>query len=287
MKILIDEKSGFCTGVKRTIKIAEEILTHTKELYCLGDIVHNGEEVKRLEKLGLVVINKEEYYNLSNCKVLIRTHGEPPETYKYAEANNIELIEGTCPVVLKLQKKIKDTGKELNTDGQIVIFGKPDHAEVIGLAGQTEMPVCIINDESVSSIDTNKPIRLFAQTTMEKEKYEKIIDIIKRKLPKDGNLEITSSICGQVSNRGKWLEQFCRKFEAVIFVGGKKSSNSQVLFEVCKAANKNSYFITNKTDLAEYDFSSCKSIGICGATSTPQWLMQDIANALDHTYNKP
>ena len=282
----IDQKSGFCFGVKEAIKKAESALANGKGLYCLGDIVHNDEEVNRLQKLGMQTIDKAGFFTLKDVTVLIRAHGEPPEVYKHAAANNIQLIEGTCPVVLKLQEKIKKAYKE-ETKPQIVIFGKENHPEVIGLIGQTENTALVINSaEDCRQISISSDVHLFSQTTMNKAEYEKVISEIDNMVNENSgaNLDVTRSICGQVANRGPWLEEFAARYDAIVFVGGKKSSNSKVLYGHCKKANPNSFFVSSVDELKETDLTNFEKIGICGATSTPVWLMEDVSASIKNSY---
>lgn len=285
-KVEIDEKSGFCFGVKEAIKKAETALADAGSLYCLGDIVHNDNEVNRLQKLGMQTIQKEEYYTLSNVTVLIRAHGEPPEVYEYAQKNNIRLIEGTCPVVLKLQEKIIKAFRE-ESKPQIVIFGKANHPEVIGLVGQTGGDAIVVNStDDCKKISLERDVHIFSQTTMNKAEYEKVIAKLDNLVNENtgANLDVTRSICGQVANRGPWLEKFAAMYDAIVFVGGKKSSNSKVLYGHCKQVNPNSYFVSSPEELSSIDLSLFEKIGVCGATSTPAWLMEDIANCIKQSY---
>jgi 4-hydroxy-3-methylbut-2-enyl diphosphate reductase len=279
MKIEIDKYSGFCFGVITAIEKAEKILDKNKPLYCLGDLVHNNLEMDRLKKKGLKTINYEEFKQMRNTIVLIRAHGEPPETYEIAKKNNIKLIDATCPVVLKLQKKIKETF-EFNDEVQIVIFGKEGHAEVNGLVGQTRGKALVINSvNDLNKINYSKPIAIFSQTTQSPQKYKEIIKELKQKMNQYGEikqLECVNSICRQVSLRDNKLKLFAQKHDVIIFVSGKQSSNGKALFEVCKSTNPNSFFISEKEEIDFSWFKNIKSVGICGATSTPMWLMQDI-----------
>ena len=287
MRVEIDKKSGFCFGVIHAIRSAENELQDTSQLYCLGDIVHNSEEVNRLEKLGLKSISKEEYLTLKNCKVLIRAHGEPPETYEYARKNNIELIDATCPVVITLQEKVKRSYLEHKiNDGQIVIFGKRGHAEIIGLDGQTSHSVIIIESiDDIDKIDFNKPVSLYSQTTKRIEDFNKIAALIKEKISPDQKVEIKDTICRQVSNRVPNLKKFVLDFDLVLFVAGIKSSNGQYLFSICKESNPNSHLVSTIEDLNEDWFTDIESVGICGATSTPNWLMEQIAGWIKQKFN--
>lgn len=286
MKVEIDRKSGFCFGVIKAIKSAESELEESSMLYCLGDIVHNGKEVERLEKMGLKSISKEEYFSLKNCKVLIRAHGEPPETYKYAEQNNIELIDATCPVVLTLQEKVKHSyNSKLNANGQVVIFGKKGHAEIIGLDGQTNHNAIIIESiEDVEKIDMSRPVSLYSQTTKRIEDFHKIAELVKTKIAPGVPVDIKDTICRQVSNRVPNLKKFTSNYDLILFVAGKKSSNGQYLFSICKEGNPNSYFISSIDEIEKSWFSDIDSVGICGATSTPNWLMEEVASWITENF---
>ncbi len=281
-EVTIDKNSGYCFGVEFAIKMAEDELELGNQLYCLGDIVHNAMEVDRLSKKGLQIITKEDLNHLNNCKVLIRAHGEPPETYKIALKNNIELVDASCPVVLKLQNRVKVAfDKSENENGQIVIYGEKNHAEVIGLNGQTnDKAIVIVNESDIENIDFNKPITLFSQTTKSTEGFLKIKTLIESKieLEKSDKLDINDSICRQVSNREPQLEVFAKQNELILFVSGKKSSNGKALYAVCKKNNSESYFIENETELELLWLLDKEKIGICGATSTPMWLMEKVKN---------
>lgn len=278
MKVEIDRKSGFCFGVINAIKSAEGELKNSNKLYSLGDIVHNGKEVERLEKMGLESISKEKYFTLKDCKVLIRAHGEPPETYEYAKNNNIELIDATCPVVITLQEKVKrsyDSKKDQN--GQVVIYGKKGHAEIEGLNGQTNHNAIVIESkEEISKLDPTRPISLYSQTTKRIEDFYEVAELVKARIDPGVPLEIKDTICRQVSNRVPNLKKFAVDFDVVIFVAGKKSSNGQYLYTICKEENPKSYFITGIEEIEAEWFSGAESVGICGATSTPNWLMEDV-----------
>lgn len=281
MKIDIDKKSGFCFGVVYAIQKAEEILKKEGKLYCLGDIVHNNVEVNRLEKMGLITINHEQLKELHDCKVLIRAHGEPPETYKLALQNNIELVDASCPVVLRLQNKIKNGNDEiLEKNGQILIYGKKGHAEVNGLVGQTGGKAIVIEEEKdLEKIDFTKPINLFSQTTKSITGFHKIKAIIDEKVAGNKTPDFVSNdtICRQVASRGDDLPIFARNHDIIIFVSGKKSSNGKMLYKVCKTENNRSYFVSDIDDIKKEWFKTNDTIGICGATSTPMWLMDKIA----------
>ena len=289
MKVTIDEYSGFCFGVTAAIEAAERELK-VGPLFCLGDIVHNGQEVERLDRLGLVTIDYDDLRTLRNVRVLLRAHGEPPSTYRIAEQNNIEIIDASCPVVLKLQKRIRETYlKHHGTDAQIVIFGQKGHAEVIGLEGQTNNTAIVVEGVAdLDMLDYGKSIYLFSQTTKSVEGFQAIVEAIKAKRllgdEEQGErpetvFEYHDTICRNVANRVKRLQDFARSNDVVIFVGGKKSSNAKVLFQHCLEVNSSTVFVSSVEDLSDEMISSCHSVervGICGATSTPKWLMEQI-----------
>lgn len=286
MRVEIDKRSGFCFGVIKTIKSAESELKAADKLYCLGDIVHNGMEVERLEKMGLHSISREEYMQLKDCKVLIRAHGEPPETYEHAEKNNIELIDATCPVVLTLQEKVKgsyEKTKDLN--GQIVIYGKMGHAEIIGLDGQIENSAVVLESiDDVKLVDFSRPVSLYSQTTKRVEDFYAIADKVKASMKPGVPIEIKDSICRQVSNRVPNLKQFAKKFDVILFVAGHKSSNGRYLFTVCKEENPRTHHISRTSEIDPTWLEGAESVGICGATSTPNWLMEDVAEWVNQRY---
>ena len=277
-KIEIDEKSGFCFGVVNAIKKAEEELKNGGVLYCLGDIVHNNLEVERLSKLGLKTINHEEFAKLKNVKVLLRAHGEPPSTYETAKRNNIEIIDASCPVVLRLQKKIYDKHQsEIDNNMQIVIYGKRGHAEVNGLIGQTNSTAIIIEGkEDLDKLDFSKNICLFSQTTKSLDGFQEIIELIDSKMINGAKFEYFDTICRQVSNRIPNIKDFALAHDLIFFVAGKKSSNGKVLFAECKKYNFNSYFVSSPQEIDTSLIKEGVSIGICGATSTPKWQMEEI-----------
>ncbi|PLX12130.1 MAG: 4-hydroxy-3-methylbut-2-enyl diphosphate reductase [Marinilabiliales bacterium] len=284
MKIDIDRNSGFCFGVVNAIQLAEMELERNETLYCLGDIVHNSAEVERLKENGLITIDHEKFKTLKNCKVLLRAHGEPPETYETAIKNNIQLIDASCPVVLKLQNNIKLGFDDiLKKGGQVVIFGKKGHAEVNGLVGQTNGKAIVISGgEDLDKIDYSKPVNLFSQTTKSIEGfYEVQKEIKKRMIANQGteNVEFISNdtICRQVSHRQPQLREFVKKHNVVVFVSGQKSSNGKMLFQVCKEENPNTHFVSDADELQKEWFKSADSVGVCGATSTPRWLMEKVA----------
>jgi len=280
MKIEIDQHSGFCFGVVYAIEKAEKILSMGKPLYCLGDLVHNNQEMHRLESKGLVTITHDEFKKMKNVTVLIRAHGEPPETYKIAKENNIELIDATCPVVLRLQKRVKEAYNQSDPK-QIVIFGKEGHAEVNGLVGQVSGNAIVVNTiDELDKINMKQPVTVFSQTTQSPQKYKLLIDELKKRMEALGTLTLlsyTNSICRQVSSRDKELRVFAASHQVVLFVSGKQSSNGKALYEVCKSVNERSYFISEKTEINAAWFKDAKTVGVCGATSTPMWLMEQIA----------
>ncbi len=287
MNVEIDNNSGFCFGVVYAIQRAEEELAKNKKLYCLGDIVHNNVEVKRLESKGLITIDNEEFKKLRNCKVLIRAHGEPAETYKIALENNLTLIDASCPVVLRLQNKIKNGFDNFTNpeQGQIVIYGKKGHAEVNGLVGQTQGKAIVVSSiDDLEKIDYTKSINLYSQTTKSPEGF----NLIKKELEKrinQKNQDKTSfisndTICRQVSSRDKKLRVFAKRHNVIIFVSGEKSSNGKMLFEVCKKENPRTHFVSDYEDINAEWFMNTDSVGVCGATSTPKWLMEKIADKI-------
>jgi len=290
MKVEIDPHAGFCFGVHKAVQSAERILAAEGSLYCLGDLVHNEEELRRLTSLGLKTIDHREFEKLRNCRVLIRAHGEPPETYETARTNHIELIDATCPVVLKLQEKIRRSFRELKKDeGQLVIFGKKDHAEVQGLDGQTAYQAIIIEKtDDLDKIDYSRPVHLFAQTTMNSEDYKALLNEITDRLEREGGgtekFRCTQSICQQVSGRIPLLREFCLRFDRVLFVSSPKSSNGRILFEECRRVRKESYFIEGPEDIQNSWFKPDSTIGITGATSTPVWLMEKVAQRVKDFY---
>lgn len=271
LQVHIDDHSGFCFGVVYAIEMAEEILDEQGYLYCLGDIVHNDEEVKRLTNKGLRIINHEELHQLKNEKVLIRAHGEPPSTYELSITNNLTLIDASCPVVLKLQYRIKNS---FDKEESIYIYGKHGHAEVIGLLGQTNDKAVVFQDISELDLATMpKNITLYSQTTKSTDKFYEI-----NKILRDNGITVNTNdtICRQVSNRDKELRDFAERFDKIVFVSGTKSSNGKVLYNVCKTKNENTYFVSNAEEIETNWFSPNDSVGICGATSTPMWLMEQV-----------
>lgn len=271
LNVTIDKSSGFCFGVVYAIDMAEDILDNEGKLYCLGDIVHNDEEVERLKAKGLQIIDHEQLNQLNNEKVLIRAHGEAPSTYELALTNNLTLIDASCPVVLKLQNRIKNS---YDDDEQILIFGKHGHAEVIGLQGQTNGNAIVFQDlAELDHIELPKNITLYSQTTKSVDKFYQIKEEL---IGRGFDLKANDTICRQVSNRYEELENFVINFDKIVFVSGKKSSNGKVLYDVCKKFNPNSYFISNVEELEKDWFVAGDRVGICGATSTPMWLMEKV-----------
>lgn len=284
VNIEIDKKSGFCFGVVKAINKAEEELAKGEILYCLGDIVHNGQEVDRLTKMGMITIDHEQLAKLHNVKVLLRAHGEPPSTYEIAKKNNITLVDASCPVVLKLQSRIKkayETRVDDDKDTQVVIYGHHGHAEVKGLLGQTDGKAIVIEDESeLDKIDFSKKIRLFSQTTKSLSGFNHLVDTITGLAPEEDSFEYSDTICRQVANRIPNITTFAQENEIVIFVSGKKSSNGRVLYEHSKSINPNTYIVSNANELEGLDIDLTKKIGICGATSTPLWQMEEVQKKL-------
>ncbi|HLN21582.1 MAG TPA: 4-hydroxy-3-methylbut-2-enyl diphosphate reductase [Bacteroidales bacterium] len=282
MIVETDTRSGFCFGVRNAVDIAEKALLNGERVYSLGPIVHNDKEVERLASLGLISIDYDQYRQLRDCKVLIRAHGEPPETYNTAEENNIEIIEATCPIVKKLQSRIKQAWLKIKeNDGQVVIFGKEKHAEVIGLQGQINNEAIVVsNPADISKINISKPVYIFAQTTMSHYDYGNLCKIIRSGMSSAGinpdeNLVVHRTICGQVSNREPQLKQFAARHDVIIFVSGRESSNGKMLYSVCKSVNPDTWFISSPDELDPAWFKGKKSAGICGATSTPGWLIKE------------
>ena len=288
MRIEIDNRSGFCFGVVKAIQAAEKNIDGSDELYCLGDIVHNEQEVARLEKLGLKVISHNQLNDLKGKRVLIRAHGEPPSTYSNAKEKGIEIIDATCPVVLKLQQRVHKAWQEMKAvNGTVIIYGKKGPAEVVGLLGQTNGEAVVVeNTDDLAGLDFSAPITIFSQTTKEPEVFAKIIDEVKARMAKcftdtDTPLKVNNTICGQVANRKKELADFSARHDVIIFVSGVKSSNGKMLFDACKQANSKSYFVSSPEELKSEWFIGAESVGIGGATSTPQWLMESVAKYIE------
>ncbi|GAB3831634.1 4-hydroxy-3-methylbut-2-enyl diphosphate reductase [Hymenobacter jeollabukensis] len=286
MNVTIDKNSGYCFGVEYAIQMAEDELQDSRELYCLGDIVHNRMEVERLHQRGLRIIDREQLAQLHDCKVLIRAHGEPPETYQLALQNNIELIDASCPVVLKLQNRVKHAfDATTRQDGQIVIYGQPGHAEVAGLAGQTgNRALIVMTEQDLDQIDFRRPVTLFSQTTKSTAGFYRMKQLIEERIVAAGgeleSFDANDSICRQVSNREPQLRKFAVEHDVIVFVSGRKSSNGKALFQVVNQTNPRSYFVENEQELLDEWFEGAAAVGICGATSTPMWLMQRVADRI-------
>ena len=275
IQVEIDSGSGFCFGVTTAIKKAEEELAAGKKMYCLGDIVHNGMEVERLTAMGMTTINHEQLKALHDVKVLLRAHGEPPETYELAKRNNIEIIDATCPVVLQLQKRIKKQF-DTNPNAQIVIFGKNGHAEVLGLVGQTRSEAIVIEHfDEVHKLDFERDIYLYSQTTKSLDEFHRIIEYIQSHISDKAIFRSFDTICRQVANRMPNIARFATQHDVIIFVSGRKSSNGKVLYNECKAVNPNSYHVENANEISLEWFANAQTVGVCGASSTPKWLMEE------------
>jgi len=281
-EIEIDARSGFCHGVVTAIRKAEEELERNAEpLYCLGDIVHNSDEVERLERKGLSTITHDDLRNLSDVRVLLRAHGEPPSTYRMAKEKNIEIVDATCPVVLQLQRRIKETYDNSSSRPQIVIYGKAGHAEVNGLVGQTDGTAIVVENVSqLNRIDFKRDIALYSQTTMSLQGFAEMIEEINRRKAPDVNFTYHDTICRQVANRVDHLRDFARRHDVVLFVAGAKSSNGKVLYHECRSVNERSYLVSRPSDFNGEWIENARSIGICGATSTPRWLMEQVRDIL-------
>ena len=289
LTIEIDNGSGFCFGVTTAIKKAEEELAKGNTLYCLGDIVHNGMECERLKQMGLITINHDDMARLHNLKVLLRAHGEPPETYELARQNNIEIIDATCPVVLQLQKRIK---KQYETSlssllsplssSQIVIFGKKGHAEVLGLVGQTQGTAIVIESfEEVKRLDFTRDIYLYSQTTKSLDEFHHIIEYIQQHISREATFKSFDTICRSVANRMPNISQFASRHDLILFVCGRKSSNGKVLFNECLRVNPNTHLVEGPAEIDASWLQGVSSVGICGATSTPKWLMEQCRDAIE------
>lgn len=285
MRIEIDDKSGFCFGVVRAITEAEKALAEGGTVYSLGDIVHNRIEVQRLERLGLQTVTHDEMPRLAGCRLFIRAHGEPPTTYARARELGIDLIDATCPVVARLQTRVVRAHELMRPiGGQVVILGKRGHAEVVGLTGQVDAPTIVIEGpQDLDAIDFTRPVYFLSQTTQSIALFEQLCDEMRRRAADPAQVRIEDTICRQVANREEHLAAFARRFDVVIFVCGRKSSNGKVLFEVCRRANAATYNIEEAAELEPQWFAGAASVGICGATSTPKWLMQQVADAVGRT----
>jgi len=287
MNVTIDKNSGYCFGVEFAIQMAEDELAQQDTLYCLGDIVHNRMEVERLHALGLRIIDREQLEELHDAKVLIRAHGEPPATYELALRNNIELIDASCPVVLKLQNRVKHAfDASTRQNGQIVLYGQPGHAEVTGLAGQTlNQAIIVMTEQDLDQIDFSRPVTLFSQTTKSTAGFYHMKAVIEDRIRAAGgsleSFDANDSICRQVSNREPALAKFAVQHDVIIFVSGRKSSNGKALFSVVNKTNPRSYFVENEEEMQAEWFHGVGSVGICGATSTPMWLMQRVKDRIE------
>ncbi|MDD4922170.1 MAG: 4-hydroxy-3-methylbut-2-enyl diphosphate reductase [Bacteroidales bacterium] len=281
--IEIDTHSGFCLGVVKAIKKAENFLEGNEVLYSLGDIVHNNKEVERLESKGMKTIKLEQMQDMRDTDILFRAHGEPPETYKRAKELGLRLIDATCPVVLSLQAKVRKKYKELkDTETQIVLFGKKGHAEVIGLLGQTENNAIVLEKlTDASLLDFSKPIVLFSQTTKSLDEFQSLVSLLKSSMKPGVSFESHDTICRQVANRLPLIRNFARQHDCILFVSGAKSSNGKALFEACQSENNRAFFITGPDDVQSHMFTEGDRIGICGATSTPVWLMEDVKKQVE------
>lgn len=283
MRIEIDDASGFCNGVVSAICKAEAELDNSGRLYCLGDIVHNSDEVERLRKRGLITITHEDLSRLHDVKVLLRAHGEPPQTYETAKANGIEVIDATCPVVLHLQKRIKKSYDERKPDEQIVIYGKLGHAEVNGLVGQTGGNAIVVeNIEGLSQLDYDRDIILYSQTTKSLHGLSDMIEEIERRKSPGTTFRYYDTICRQVANRVPRLRRFASEHDLILFVSGKKSSNGKILYGECKEVNPRTHLVSNPDEIDPSWLCDVRSVGICGATSTPRWLMEEVRDRLIH-----
>lgn len=284
--IEIDNDSGFCFGVVTAIKKAEEELAKSGKLYCLGDIVHNSDEVERLRNKGLITITHEEMAQLRDVKVLLRAHGEPPSTYELAEKNNIEIIDATCPVVLQLQRRIKATYDNPDIKSQIVIYGKNGHAEVNGLVGQTSGQAIVVeNISQLDKVDFTKDITLYSQTTKSLQGFSEMREEISKRKNPDTTFNFYDTICRQVANRVEKLKAFAGSHQLILFVSGKKSSNGKILYHECLNVNPNTHLISNENEISDKWIYGAESIGICGATSTPRWLMEKVKDKVLHILN--
>jgi 4-hydroxy-3-methylbut-2-enyl diphosphate reductase len=283
MEVRIDDKAGYCFGVVKAIGTAEEELQRAGSLFCLGDIVHNSAEVERLSKSGLKVIDHADLQSLpQGSKVLIRAHGEPPSTYRTAEQLGIHLVDATCPIVLALQSRIKRGYEEMKLcGGQVVIFGKQGHAEVIGLNGQTDGTAIIVsNPDEIDAIDFSRPIRLYSQTTKSREDYRRLIENIQARLPQGADFIAYDTICNSVAGRTKALADFASSVDVLLFVAGANSSNGHYLYEYCRSVQPKTYLVGSADEVRREWLEGAQRVGISGATSTPRWLMEQIAEAL-------
>jgi 4-hydroxy-3-methylbut-2-enyl diphosphate reductase len=288
MKVEIDSNSGFCFGVVRAISLAEEALQRDgSQIYSLGDIVHNRKEVQRLEEMGLRRATHEDMEQMTGCRLFVRAHGEPPTTFQRAKELGIDVVDATCPVVAALQQRVikaRDRMKPLG--GQVAILGKRGHAEVVGLTGQIAEPIVVIEGvEDLALLDYERPIYLLSQTTQSVALFHQIVEEIRRRLPHEEMLVAEDTICRRVANREKLLKEFAARHDVIVFVCGKKSSNGKVLYEVCREVNEQAYNIEEAAELKREWFLDCRSVGICGATSTPLWLMEEVARRIEEEFS--
>lgn len=291
MKVTVDPSSGFCWGVVRTIEMAEEELGSTPDLSSLGPVIHNPVEIERLRARGLNTVTVDDFKGLRGKKVLIRAHGEPPSTYALARENGVTLVDATCPVVTKVQERIR---KFYDNGYQVVIFGKRDHAEVIGLVGQTEGTAIVIKSvEEADRVDPGRKTVLFSQTTMDKAHFQDIARVLREKIRQFevGTFEESAiefhakdTICGQVSGRDRKLREFAAANDVMVFVAGRNSSNGKVLYEICRAANARTHFVESESELRREWFDGANTVGVSGATSTPQWLMANVKHAIERMF---
>lgn len=287
MKVEIDNNSGFCFGVVRAITLAEEALQDkNSHIYSLGDIVHNRKEVQRLEQLGLQHTTHAEIANLTDCRLFIRAHGEPPSTFERARELGIDVVDATCPVVAALQKRVKEASRLMQEcNGQLVILGKRGHAEVVGLTGQVEAPILVVEGlKDLDLLDYERPIYLLSQTTQSVTLFNSVAEMIRQRLVDESMLVASDTICRRVSNRESLLKEFASRHDVIVFVCGRKSSNGKVLYDVCRATNSRSYSVEEADELQQEWFEDCRSVGICGATSTPLWLMQQVAEYIEKEF---
>lgn len=288
MKVEIDSNSGFCFGVVRAISLAEEALQKDgSQIYSLGDIVHNRKEVQRLEEMGLRRATHEDMEQMAGCRLFVRAHGEPPTTFQRAKELGIDVVDATCPVVAALQQRVikaRDRMKPLG--GQVAILGKRGHAEVVGLTGQIAEPIAVIEGvEDLALLDYERHIYLLSQTTQSVALFHQIVEEIRRRLPQEEMLVAEDTICRRVANREKLLKEFAARHDVIVFVCGKKSSNGKVLYEVCREVNEQAYNIEEAAELKREWFLDCRSVGICGATSTPLWLMEEVARRIEEEFS--
>lgn len=287
MRVTIDDNSGFCFGVVRAIDVAEESLRRVGDVYSLGDIVHNRIEVQRLEELGLHTVTAEDMEQLGGKTLLIRAHGEPPRTYARAEALGIDIVDATCPVVARLQRLVREAYAMMaEVGGSVVLLGKRGHAEVIGLTGQVDDDVRVVErEEDLEGLDYSRPIYFLSQTTQSIDLFNHLAEVIRGRMAEGVTLTVNDTICRRVAGREAMLAEFSKSVDVVLFVCGRKSSNGKVLSDVCRAANPRCYNIEEASDVDMAWFEGAESVGICGATSTPRWLMENVASAVEEMCN--